>query len=104
MTRSAFKMKLRPGNEAEYQKRHDEIWPELKEALSAAGISDYTIYLDEETNILFAVWTLADDNTVDRLPELPIMRKWWDFMSEMMETHPDGTPMSRPLREVFHMD
>ena len=104
MKRNAFKMKLKPGYEAEYKKRHDEIWPELTVLLKNAGISDYSIFLDEETLTLFAIQKLTDDNTTEDLPNVPIMRKWWDHMGDIMETNPDGSPVVTPLKEVFHMD
>ena len=97
-------MKLKPGFEAEYEKRHDEIWPELSAELSKAGISDYSIYLDEETLTLFAVQKLTDDNSAPELPSHPVVRKWWDYMSDIMEYNPDHTPVAIPLKEVFHMD
>jgi L-rhamnose mutarotase len=103
MTRCAFKMKLRPGCAAEYKRRHDEIWPALSAALKSAGVSDYSIFLDEETLTLFAVQKLAEGNTAAKLPELPIVRQWWDSMSPLMETHPDNAPVCQPLREVFHL-
>ncbi|MBM4153787.1 MAG: L-rhamnose mutarotase [Lentisphaerae bacterium] len=104
MTRVAFTMKLKPGFEAEYKRRHDAIWPELSRALSEAGISDYSIFLDPETRILFAVQKLADGNTADALPRHPVVRRWWDHMADIMDTHPDHAPVCRPLREVFHAD
>ena len=104
MLRNAFKMKLKPGCEAEYKRRHDEIWPELSAALSDAGVSDYSIFLDEETLTLFAVQKLSPDNTADGLPDLPIVREWWDSMAELMETNADNSPVCGPLVEVFHMD
>lgn len=104
MIRNAFTMKLKPGCEAEYRRRHDELWPELARELRAAGISNYSIFLDEQTLTLFAVQKISDDNTVDRLPESPIMRKWWNCMAPLMETHPDNTPVCHPLKEVFHLD
>lgn len=104
MERSSFKMKLKPGFEAEYKKRHDEIWPALSEILSQAGVSDYSIYLDEETLTLFAVQKLAEGNTADDLPNHPVVRKWWDYMADIMETHADNSPVCIPLTEVFHMD
>ncbi|HEU6449375.1 MAG TPA: L-rhamnose mutarotase [Verrucomicrobiae bacterium] len=104
MQRHAFKMKLKPGVEAEYKKRHDEIWPELQKELSAAGISDYSIFLDEETLTLFAVQKLADKNTANDLPQNPVVRKWWDSMAPLMETNRDQSPVSKPLREMFHLD
>jgi len=104
MIRNAFTMKLNPGCEAEYKKRHDEIWPELKEELAKAGISDYTILLDEATGTLFAIQKLTDDNTADDLPQTPIVKKWWAYMADIMETNPDNSPVCTPLKEVFHMD
>jgi L-rhamnose mutarotase len=104
MKRHAFKMKLKPGVAAEYKKRHDEIWPELAAELRAAGISDYSIFLDEETLTLFAVQKLSDDNTVANLPHSPIVRKWWDYMAPLMEVQPDHAPVEKPLKEVFHLD
>jgi L-rhamnose mutarotase len=102
MTRNAFKMKLKPGFEAEYRKRHDEIWPELSRALTEAGVSDYSIFLDAETLTLFAVQKLAAGHTTDLLPSAPIVRKWWDFMADIMEVNPDNSPVCVPLSEVFH--
>jgi L-rhamnose mutarotase len=104
MKRHAFKMKLKPGNVAEYKKRHDEIWPELSRELRAAGVSDYSIFLDEETLTLFAVQKLGDNNTAAALPKSPIVRKWWNYMAPLMEVLPDNEPVSKPLKEVFHLD
>ncbi len=104
MIRKAFKMKLKPGFETEYKKRHDEIWPELSSLLSEAGISDYSIFLDEETLTLFACLKQTKDYDEQALTKQPIMRKWWDYMADIMETQPDNAPVSTPLKEVFHMD
>ena len=104
MIRKAFKMKLKKGFEAEYKKRHDEIWPQLSQLLKKSGISDYSIYLDKETLTLFACMKLADDNTSDSLPEKPVMRKWWDYMADIMDVNPDNSPVSIDLKEVFHID
>lgn len=104
MIRNGFKMKLKPGVVEEYKKRHDEIWPELTEAHSDAGIFDYSIYFDEETLTLFAFQKLTDDNTADDLKNLEVVQKWWDYMADLMETHPNNMPVFKPLAEVFHMD
>jgi len=104
MTRFAFKMQLKPGFEDEYKKRHDEIWSELSDLLSEAGISNFSIFLDEETLTLFGIEELSDDNTVNDLQNNPLMRKWWDYMADVMDYNPDGTPVVIPLKEVFHMD
>jgi L-rhamnose mutarotase len=102
--RLAFKMQLKPGVVAEYKKRHDEIWPALAAELKAAGVSDYSIFLDAETLTLFAVQKLSADNTAATLPNSPVVRKWWDYMAPLMETHSDNSPVAKPLTEVFHLD
>ena len=104
MIRNAFKMKLKPGCVEEYRKRHDEIWPELAQAHSDAGIFDYSIYFDEETLTLFAFQKLTDDNNADNLKNLEIVQKWWDYMADLMEVHPNNMRVFKPLNEVFHMD
>ena len=103
MIRAAFKMKLKPGFEAEYKKRHDEIWPELSKELTTAGVSDYSIFLDEETSTLFAVQKLTDTHTSDELPQQQIVKKWWDYMADIMEVNSDNSPVATPLKEVFYM-
>lgn len=102
--RNAFKMKLKKGFEVEYKKRHDEIWPELASLLSESGIQDYSIFLDEETLILFAVQKLSPDFDESFLPNHPIVKKWWAYMGDIMETNPDNSPLSASLKEVFHLD
>lgn len=104
MQQLAFVMQLKPGHEQEYRKRHDEIWPELSQALTDAGIVDYSIFLDPTTLELFAVLRLKDDNRRDELPKLPIMKKWWDYMADLMDVDPTNKPVERPLTRVFHMD
>ena len=104
MIRNAFTMRLKKGFESEYRKRHDEIWPELSEELKKAGISDYSIFLDEKTGVLFAIQKLSDGNSSKELPAKPIMRKWWDYMADIMDVNPDNSPVCIPLVEVFHMD
>ena len=104
MKRYAFKMKLKPGVVAEYRKRHDEIWPELTRAIRDVGISDYSIFLDEETFTLFAVQKRSDHNTANDLSNHPIVKKWWAYMAPLMEVNSDDSPVCRNLREVFHLD
>lgn len=102
--RNAFKMKLKPGFEAEYKKRHDEIWPELQVLLSETGIQDYSIFLDKETLILFAVQKISPDFDEKYLPNHPLVKKWWAYMADIMDTNPDNSPIAIPLKEVFHLD
>lgn len=104
MKRNAFTMQLKPGFEAEYKKRHDEIWPELSALLSESGIQDYSIYLDQKTLTLFAVQKLADDFEPEAIPRHPIVKKWWAYMADIMDTNPDNSPVTGELVEVFHMD
>ncbi len=104
MQEIAFTMKLKPGVEAEYQRRHDEIWPELSQALTQAGIRDYSIFLDRASGTLFGIQKRLDDHTADGLPNLPIMKKWWAYMADLMETNPDNSPVSSSLERVFHME
>ena len=104
MQRNAFTMQLKPGFEAEYKKRHDEIWPELAEELHNAGVSDYSIYLDEKTLTLFAFQKLSDDHSADNLPNTEMVKKWWAYMADIMETNLDHSPVVKPLKEVFHLD
>lgn len=104
MQEVAFTMKLKPGVEAEYKRRHDEIWPELSQALTEAGIRDYSIYLDRSSGTLFAVQKRVDGHTTDNLPTLPVMQKWWVYMADLMETNPDNSPVVQPLELVFHAE
>jgi len=104
MKRAAFKMQLKKGYEAEYKKRHDEIWPDLEKEISKAGVCDYSIFFDEETLTLFAVQKLTEDNTADDLPRTEIVKKWWAYMADIMETNPDNSPVCKPLKEVFHQN
>jgi L-rhamnose mutarotase len=103
MQRIAFKLKLLKGYEHEYKRRHDQIWPELVSLLKNAGVNDYSIFLDEETNILFGYLTVADRKKLDELPYEPVMRKWWIYMKDIMETNEDNSPVNIPLKEVFYL-
>jgi len=104
MIRNAFTMKLKPGFEEEYKRRHDEVWPELGRKLTEAGIANYSIFLDENSGVLFAVQELSDDSSTESLPGTDIMKKWWDYMADIMDVNPDNSPICKPLIEVFHMD
>jgi L-rhamnose mutarotase len=104
LKRAAFKMKLKHGYENDYKKRHEEIWEDLVKELHDAGISDYSIFLDYETDTLFAVQKLDDDNTADMLPMRDIVKKWWSYMADIMDTNPDNSPVQKDLVEVFHID
>ena len=103
MQRHAFKMRLNPGMEAEYTRRHDEIWPELVQLLKESGISNYSIHLDRETNTLFGYLERRDDHAMDDLPNHPVMQRWWAYMGDIMATNPDGSPVAIPLTETFYL-
>jgi len=104
MQKYAFTMRLNPGMEAEYRRRHDEIWPELAALLKEAGVSDYSIHLDRPTGTLFAVLWRTDDHRMDDLPNHPVMRRWWAHMGDIMAVKPDNEPIATPLVTVFHME
>ena len=103
MKRVAFKMKLFEGREEEYKKRHDAIWPELETLLKETGVEDYSIFLDEDTNILFGILKIENSWKLDELPNHPVMKKWWAYMKDIMESNPDNSPVSVPLKEVFYL-
>ncbi|RUT34865.1 L-rhamnose mutarotase [Arsenicitalea aurantiaca] len=102
--RIAFRMNLHPGQVAEYKKRHDEIWPELSKALKDAGVSDYSIWLDPETNHLFATLVRSDDHTMADLPRTEINRRWWDFMADIMDYDEKNEPVAVDLVKLFQLD
>ncbi|MBP9986389.1 MAG: L-rhamnose mutarotase [Bacteroidales bacterium] len=104
MKRVAFKMKLNPGFKEEYRRRHAAIWPEIVKLLEDSGVSDYSIFLDEETNTLFGVQKVSGDQGSQDLGGNDIQQKWWDYMADIMEVNPDNSPVSIPLEEVFHLD
>ncbi|MBD5267587.1 MAG: L-rhamnose mutarotase [Bacteroides sp.] len=104
MKREAFKMFLKPGCEEEYARRHAELWPEMEKLLRDSGVFDYSIYWDKDTNILFAFQKTEGEENSQDLGDNPIVKKWWDYNADIMEVNPDNSPVSIPLKEVFHMD
>ncbi|WP_312368807.1 L-rhamnose mutarotase [Lachnoclostridium sp.] len=104
MVRKAFKMQLFEGQAKEYEKRHNELWPEMKEMIHEYGGSNYTIFLDEETNVLYGYIELENEEKWDKAAETEICKKWWAFMADIMETNPDNSPVSVSLKNVFHLD
>lgn len=97
-------MKLHPGFKEEYRKRHGEIWPELVKLLKNQGIGNYSIFYDEETNILFAYQEQSGESSSQDLGKEEIVKKWWKYMSDIMETNPDNSPVSNPLEQVFFLE
>jgi len=103
MQRLAFKMYLKEGQKEEYKKRHNALWPELHQLLKDAGVSEYSIFLDEETNILFAFQKVSGEGGSQGLEQTEVVQKWWAFMADIMKTNPDNSPVSIPLEEVFYL-
>jgi L-rhamnose mutarotase len=104
MKRIGFKMKLHAGQLAAYKKRHDEIWADLVTLLKSIGIQDYSIFLDEETSILFAVLKIKNPALLDTLPAHDVMQKWWKYMGDIMDTNADNSPVVKPLIDVFYLE
>ncbi len=104
MKRFGFRMKLYPGFKEEYRKRHGEIWPELVKLLKKEGIANYSIFLDEETNTLFAYQEQTGESSSQDLGKTEIVKKWWNYMADIMETNPDDSPVTVPLEQVFYME
>ena len=102
--RVGFAMQLHPGQAAEYKRRHDEIWPELAALLREAGVSNYSIFLDERTHTLFAYLERSEAHGMDALPEHAVMKRWWAQMGDIMAANPDNSPVVTPLAEMFHLD
>lgn len=104
MERKAFKMHLKKGMKEEYKKRHDAIWPELKQLLKYAGISEYSIFLDEDTDTLFAFQKVTEGSGSQDLGQNEVVQKWWKYMADIMETNPDNSPVMKELDEVFYLE
>ena len=104
MKRTGFTMKLKPGMKEEYRRRHAQIWPELVSLLHDSGVHDYAIFLDETTNTLFASQKVSGDSGSQDLGSTEIVRKWWAFMADIMETNPDSSPVTIPLEEMFYLE
>ena len=99
-----FKMKLYPGQEAEYERRHNLLWPEMKDMIHRHGGKNYSIFLDPETLVLYGYIEIEDETLWAQGADTEINRKWWDYMADIMEVNPDNSPVTIPLPEVFHMD
>ena len=96
-------MQLHAGCEEEYRRRHASIWPELAALLRETGIRDYSIFLEEKTLQLFAILKIDDPAKLDSLATQPVMRRWWEYMKDLMDTHPDGSPVVISLKEMFYL-
>lgn len=104
MIRKAFRMSVTPGQEAEYEKRHSPIWPELEQTLRDHGAHNYSIFLDSETNALYAYVEIESQERWDAVAQTEVCQRWWAMMKDIMPSNPDNSPVSRELTEVFHME
>ena len=99
-----FKMKLFPGQEEEYERRHNLLWPEMKEMIHEYGGKNYSIFLDRDTNILFGYIEIESEEKWAKSADTAICRKWWEYMADIMKVNPDNSPVSVDLANVFHLD
>ena len=99
-----FKMKLNDGMAEEYKKRHNQLWPEMKDIIHNHGGKNYSIFLDEETNILFGYIEIENEERWNKAGKTDVNQKWWDFMASIMETNDDNSPVSKDLELMFHLD
>lgn len=104
MIRKSFKMQLYEGMAEEYERRHNQLWPEMKDMIHEYGGHNYSIFLDKETNVLYGYIEIEDEERWAKSADTPINRKWWDFMADIMDTNPDNSPVSIDLSPVFHLD
>ena len=104
MVRKGFKMFLYPGMEEEYEKRHNQLWPEMRDMIHEYGGHNYSIYLDRETHVLYGYLEVEEEARWAASADTAINRKWWDFMADIMETNPDNSPVCVDLSPVFHLD
>lgn len=103
MIKKAFRMKVYPDQHAEYEKRHKELWPEMRQMLKEHGVKSYSIFLDKETNVLFAYAEIESEELWNQIAMTDINQKWWEFMEPVMETNPDKSPISQVLKQVFDL-
>ena len=99
-----FKMKLYQGMEKEYKKRHDELWPEMIEMIHEYGGKNYSIFFDKDTNTLFGYIEIDNEELWNKSSKTAICKNWWDYMSDIMETNDDNSPVSQDLEMVFHLN
>ena len=104
MIRKAFLMKVNPDAHGEYERRHRPIWAELEAVLKAHGVSNYSIFLEAETDQLFGYVEISSEALWERIADTQECRRWWAFMKDVMPANPDNSPVSVELREVFHLD
>jgi L-rhamnose mutarotase len=104
MIRKAFLMRLEPGNQAEYERRHNPIWPELQAVLKTHGVHNYSIYLERDSDYLFAFAEIESEERWQQIAQTEVCQRWWTYMKDLMQTNDDSSPVALELKEVFHLD
>ncbi len=103
MIRKAFVMRVNPDQHAEYEQRHNPIWPELERVLKAHGVHNYSIFLDPETSQLFTYVEIESEERWNAIAESDVCQRWWAYMADIMPAHADNSPLSTDLKCVFHL-
>ena len=103
MIRKAFVMSVNAGHEADYARRHQPICAELAAVLKEHGVHNYSIFLHEETRQLFGYVEVEDETRWAAIAKTAVCQRWWKHMSDIMPSHADHSPVSRELKEVFHL-
>lgn len=103
MIRKAFVMSVNAGQEAEYARRHQPIWDELAAVLRSHGAHNYSIFLHPETRQLFGYVEIEDEARWNAIAQTEVCKRWWKFMGDIMPANPDNSPVSREIKEVFHL-
>ena len=106
MLRKAFLTEVRPGKQEEYERRHNPIWPELRDILKAHGVHNYSIFLHEETNQLFGYVEIESEEEWNKIADYEVCQKWWKEMTQLLVSESEDSPKAKEkmLREVFHLD
>ncbi|MFM2480075.1 L-rhamnose mutarotase [Celerinatantimonas sp. YJH-8] len=104
MIRQASIMQIKPGCEAEYQRRHDEIWPDMVKELKAHGAHHYSIFLEPASHQLFAYVEIDDEQLWSQMAETEVCQRWWAMMCDIMPSHEDNSPIETALKPVFYLD
>ena len=103
MIKKAGIMFVNKDSYAEYEKRHNELWPEMASAIKNHGGSNYSIFLDEPTGKLFAYLEIENEEKWSALASTDICKKWWLHMKDIMETNEDNSPVYIDLKSVFYL-
>lgn len=109
MQRMAQVIKVKPEAIPEYKRIHAAVWPEILAAIRESNIRNYTIFLQEPENVLFAYWEYHGTDfaaDMEKIRHAPRMQEWWnitDPMQEPFETRAAGDWWKK-IENVFHTD